>query len=110
MSSICPKCQCDRIGMKNLARKAGGTIGTLAGATHVAAGVLRSTDSGMITAPTAGPRYMPYGSIASAILGGLLGGATGCVVGARLGVAVDSHILNNLHCLSCGYTFSQQQS
>ena len=108
MTSRCPKCQSDRIGTKNLARKAGGAIGTLAGATHVAVGVLGSMPAGGVTTLAAVSRDTSYSSIASAILNGLLGGATGCAIGATLGEAVDSHILDNLQCLGCGYTFSQQ--
>ena len=55
------------------------------------------------------PTGAPYSNIAGAILGGLMGGTAGCAVGATLGEAVDDHILDNLHCLACGYGFTQQR-
>ena len=110
MTSNCPKCHSDRIGTKNLGRKTGGVIGTVAGAASGAASILREAPTGWGVTSVALPTAAPFSTIASAVLAGLFGGAAGCAVGATLGEAVDEHILDNWQCLACGYTFGQQRS
>jgi hypothetical protein len=102
---LCPKCHSKRIGILNRARKAGGAIGTLAGATSGAAGALQGARAGWNTALIIAPRH-PYSRIAAAIIGGLFGGAAGCAIGASFGEVVDENILDNYYCLSCGHKFS----
>ncbi|MDE2422427.1 MAG: hypothetical protein KGO49_14755, partial [Gammaproteobacteria bacterium] len=46
------------------------------------------------------------GSLAGAVLGGLIGGGSGYAAGAALGEAIDRHILDNYHCIDCGYNFN----
>ena len=106
MKLICPKCQSDRIGTLNRARKTGGTIGAAAGVTSGAAAALQGTVIGWRAATIVAPRTHPYSCIAGAIIGGLLGGVSGCAVGKTFGEAVDDSILDNHRCLACGYTFS----
>jgi hypothetical protein len=106
MNLTCPQCQSDSIGTKNLAKKTGGTIGTVAGAASGAAGAMGGAEIGASAGLIAGPVGAIFGGIVGAILGGLFGGAAGGTVGARLGEVVDDTVLDNCHCLQCGYCFS----
>lgn len=103
----CPKCHDGLIRPVNRARKAGGAIGTVAGAATGAVGVLKgmktASDS---TGADLGSTAAVLAVVAGAVIGALIGGTTGCEVGARLGQAVDTHVLNNYRCLTCGFTFS----
>jgi len=110
MNLNCPKCHSTRIGAKNVGRKTGAVIGTVAGAASGMSDILRRVPPDWAKAPFALTPTAPYSTIASAILGGLFGGAAGCAVGATLGEAVDEQILDNWQCLACGYAFSQQRS
>ena len=46
MNLNCVKCQSERIASRNLARKTGGTLGTVAGMASGAAGALRVASTG----------------------------------------------------------------
>lgn len=104
MTLTCPKCESDRIDTKNIARKTGGSVGTLAGATGGALGALSGAEIGGSVGTLGGPGGIVFGTI----VGALIGGATGCVLGASLGEAIDQHVLDNCLCLRCGYTFSDR--
>lgn len=106
MSLKCPKCECERIDTKDIARKTGGSVGTLAGATGGALGALSGAEIGGSVGTLGGPGGVVFG----AIVGALIGGATGCILGASLGEAIDQHVLNNCLCLRCGYSFSDRTS
>ncbi len=106
MPIICPKCDSERIHTRNRARKAGGAVGTLAGATTGAAGLFQGARYGWAAAASIAPMGMPYTRIAGAIIGGIVGATTGCAIGVSLGELVDDNVLDNHKCLTCGYTFS----
>ena len=106
----CPLCKSEHIESLNFAKKAGGSIGTVAGATLGFA----STLSGVEVGATAGLVAGPVGAIVGGLLGGLIaaavGGSAGCAAGVALGGAIDESVLDNYHCLDCDYTFGKQQS
>jgi hypothetical protein len=110
MTLICPKCHSERIDTRNLARKAGGTLGTLAGATSGAAGLFQGARAGWAAASIIAPQGMAYTRIAGAIIGGIVGATTGCAIGVSLGELVDDNVLDNYCCLACDYTFSQNRA
>jgi hypothetical protein len=99
MTYQCPRCLSLRIDTKDQAKKAGGALGAIAGAVSGATGGPRRLDGAAPSGPT---------PLALAVLRGLIGSATGCAVGATFGEAIDSQVLDNLHCLNCSYTFSQK--
>jgi hypothetical protein len=98
---MCPRCYSNQIQLNNYGQRVVGAIGTAAGAAGGVAGAVSGAEIGA----TAGIIATPLGCIAGAILGGLVGGVAGCVTGAALGEVIDDHILDNYHCLSCGYNF-----
>lgn len=102
----CPKCKSVHINVKNHARKAGGTIGAIAGTF----GGLSAIGYGARTGATAGLLFGPLGptigGISGAVLAGLTGGAAGGSAGLALGELIDRKILNNLQCMSCHHSFS----
>lgn len=106
MSVFCPKCHSNHIDILNLAKKSIGTVGTLAGATSGAAGVIQGARAGFSVVSALPPGTHPYAQIAAVIIGCLVGGATGCAIGVSLGEMVDENILDNFLCLECGHTFS----
>ncbi|BDT66689.1 hypothetical protein os1_08530 [Comamonadaceae bacterium OS-1] len=108
MTIQCPKCHSKSIDTQDYAKKVGGTIGTVAGAASGMAGALSGAEVGLIAGTVLDPGDSVLGVIACAVLGGLLGGVAGCTMGAKLGEVVDSNILDNCRCLSCGYRFSPQ--
>jgi hypothetical protein len=106
MTITCPKCRSIHIRAKNTAKRTGSSIGTVAGATAGAAGMLSGAELGAATGLLAGPVGAFAGGLAGAILGALFGGALGCKLGANLGEIIDTNILDNYCCLSCGHSFS----
>lgn len=106
MALKCPKCESERIDTKDIARKTGGSVGTVTGAVGGAVGAL----SGVEIGGSVGSLVGPIGTFWGAVMGALIGGATGCVVGASLGEVIDQHILDNCLCLRCGYSFSDRSS
>lgn len=102
----CPKCQSVHIKAKHYARKAGGTIGAVAGV----AGGLSTVSAAARTGASAGLIFGPFGAtiggVSGAILAGLAGGAAGGSAGLLLGELVDNKILNNLQCIACHHSFS----
>ena len=105
MNHHCPRCHSSRIDTKNLAKRAVGTLGTLAGAASGVAGFLKGAKTGWKTSLIIGPIGQPYSSIAGAIIGGIIGGTSGCALGVSFGEIVDDTVLNNCVCLACGHTF-----
>lgn len=101
----CPNCRSERIKTRNLARKAGGLIGTVGGSVGGAASSLSGAEIGMTVGVVAGPPGMVVGGLLGALVGALVGGTAGGLAGAQLGEMVDQRVLDNFHCLACGYTF-----
>ncbi|MDR9498891.1 MAG: hypothetical protein RI556_06930 [Hydrogenovibrio sp.] len=98
MAEICPKCGSHKVVTQNTARKIGGGVGLVGGAT---AGFLGAR-GGMV----AGSAFGPVGSLSGAIIGGLTGAASCGIVGAHLGERIDQNVLDNFLCDECGHTFS----
>lgn len=102
----CPSCHSERIETRNLARKAGGLIGTLGGSVGGAASSLSGAEVGMTVGVVAGPPGMVLGGLLGALIGALVGGTAGGLAGSQLGELVDDRILDNYRCLACGHCFS----
>ena len=90
MNLQCPHCQSPRVASRNVAKKAGGLIGSVGGAASGAAGALNGARFGGMV--------------------GVVGGASGGMAGAKLGELVDDRMLDNCQCLDCGHRFSAQPS
>ncbi|WP_194714653.1 hypothetical protein [Noviherbaspirillum soli] len=105
---VCPKCHSVHVETRNRARKLGGAIGAVAGATSVtlAAAAKARTAAVLVSSPFA----ITFGSIAAAIIPALISGASSVTTGVKLGEVIDEKILNNYLCHSCGHTFSLKQS
>lgn len=101
----CPSCRSERIETRNLGRKAGGLIGTVGGSVGGVASSLSGAEIGMTVGVVAGPPGMVLGGLLGALIGALVGGTAGGLAGAQLGEMVDQRVLDNYHCLACGYTF-----
>lgn len=95
---ICPRCHCPRIECRNIGRKAGSTLGTLAGVV-ASLSVLSGLPGGLLLAHAAG-----------VLMKAMVSGASGCAVGAALGEVVDENILANHRCLRCGHCFSMART
>ena len=102
----CPHCGSQRLKQRRLARRVLGLIGTLAGAAGSGLRAWQGAEVGGAIGSVAGPPGMALGAVAGAVLGALAGGSTGCAIGVHLGDAIDSRLLNDLHCLDCGHTFN----
>lgn len=59
MNLKCPKCECERIDTKDIARKTGGSVGTLAGATGGVLGALSGAEIGGSVGTLGGPGTAP---------------------------------------------------
>ena len=105
----CPRCLSSRIDTRNVARKAGSTIGSVAGATGGMAAALVGAETGAVVGAFAGPMGSVFGGLAGAVIAGLVGSAAGCAAGSAVGAAIDDNVLDNHHCLACGYVFSVAQ-
>lgn len=103
---ICPRCKGDRIHAKNNARRIGGSVGTVSGAAAGMTGAAAGAETGAAIGMLAGPAGAVLGGVAGAIFGGLFGAAAGGAVGAKAGEVIDSNVLDNFVCLSCGHEFS----
>jgi hypothetical protein len=105
---VCPKCHSVHVETRNRARKLGGTIGAVAGATSVmlAAAAKARTAAVQVT----GPFAITLGGIATTIIPALISGAASGTTGVKLGEVIDEKILNNYLCHSCGHTFSLKHS
>lgn len=90
MSLQCPCCQPPRIAMSTPARRLGATVGAIGGA----ACVLSSAFFGRQTKDVA------------LLLGAIVGAANGCLVGAKLGLQLDHHVIDSNLCLICGHRFN----
>lgn len=114
MAQKCPKCESTKVEKRNYATRIGAAIGVAAAgflgfigtrATTVA-GATAGAEAGAVVGAIAGPAGVATGTFAGAVLGALAGTAAGATVGGTAGKAVDSFILNNYKCLSCGHTFT----
>lgn len=108
VSFNCPNCRSTRVSALGYARKVGGAVGAVAGVASGAAGILGGAEAGAALGVFAGPLGILVGGLFGAVLGGVAGGVVGCAAGAQLGDVVDSNVLENYRCLSCGYTFGEQ--
>lgn len=105
LAARCPKCQSASVESRNIARRFGGAIGVIVGATSGIAGAL-GIQGGVLT----GPVRVLRGSVADVVIEGIVSGAMGCAAGSRLGSSIDMNILRNRHCRCCGHTFSDRFS
>lgn len=105
----CPHCQSTRVDTLNVGRKAGGTIGSVAGATSCVAMALSGAETGATVGAIGGPFGSIFGGIAGAVIAGLLGSAAGSAAGSAVGAAIDDNILDNYRCLSCDHAFGAQR-
>lgn len=105
----CPHCLSSRIDTRNLARKAGSTIGSVAGATGAMTAALAGAETGAVVGSFAGPAGTIFGGLAGAVIAGLVGSAAGCAAGSVVGAAIDDNVLDNHLCLACGHAFSVPQ-
>jgi hypothetical protein len=106
MSISCPHCGSSHITTRDLGRKTGGAVGTVAGGLTGISGALTGGRLGMTVGIIAGPAGSTLGCIAGALIGGLIGAATVGVAGAKLGEVLDARVLDNLQCLHCEHVFS----
>lgn len=104
----CPHCRSPRVETLNVARKAGGTIGSVAGATGGMAMALSGAEAGAAVGAIGGPIGSVFGGLAGAVIAGLLGSAAGCAAGSAVGSAIDDAVLDNYRCRSCGHAFGTQ--
>ena len=102
----CPLCASVRITSLNTGRKAGGAIGTLAGA---AIGLPRVM-TGAATGSRVGASFGLLAGPAGIATGSLIGGASGCITGTALGELLDQNVLDNYRCLDCRHSFSNDMS
>jgi hypothetical protein len=105
---VCPKCHSAHVETRNRARKLGGAIGAVAGATSaiLAAAAKARTAAVLVSGPSA----LTFGGIATAIIPALISGAASSTTGVKLGEVIDEKILNNYLCHGCGHTFSLKHS
>lgn len=103
----CPRCGSLHLTQRHLARRILGFVGTLAGAAGSGLRAWRGAEVGGAIGTVAGTPGMALGAVAGAVLGALAGGSTGCAIGVRLGDAIDSRLLNDLHCQDCGHDFNR---
>jgi hypothetical protein len=104
----CPLCRSKSIRARNYGKKAGGAVGTVAGAALGASSALGGAELGASIGLVAGPAGAVLGGLAGAIVGGLFGGSAGCVAGAKAGEVIDTHVLDNYCCLACDHTFGSK--
>ena len=110
MTLRCPRCESWQIAERRLARRVVGAIGTLAGAVGSVLSSLGGAEVGLAVGALVGPGGAAVGMACGAVLAALTGGATGCVLGTRLGQAIDEHLLDAHACLSCGHRFGQAEA
>lgn len=107
MRAECPRCHSEQTTELAWGRKTGCAIGLLAGgaAGSVGLGAVTSTSSDWDVPALSGSASSssPVGQL---ILSALVGATAGCAMGARLGEAIDEHLLHNRRCLECGHRFS----
>ena len=65
MTIHCPRCQSEHINTKNYGKKAGSTLGTVAGALSVGAIVVRGAEMGGAAGTLAGPVGTVLGTLAT---------------------------------------------
>lgn len=105
MSIQCPKCGSKLITTRDVGRRAGGAIGTIAGGVTGWSGAVTGGRVGMSVGLVAGPMGSALGCVAGALIGGLVGAATGGVAGSKIGEVLDQRVLDNLECMQCEHVF-----
>lgn len=106
MTVQCPQCGSTSIRERNLGRRTGGALGSVAGGMTVFSGALAGGRLGMSVGVVAGPAGSAIGCLAGALIGGLAGAVAVGVAGAKLGEVLDARVLSNLECLHCEHVFS----
>lgn len=106
MSIQCPKCGSTFITTRDIGRRTGGAVGTVAGGLTGMSGALTGSRLGVTVGAFAGPAGSALGCVAGALIGGLVGAATVGVAGAKLGEVLDARVLDNLECGHCEHVFS----
>lgn len=107
MTLKCPHCGSDDVRHRNLARKIGGAVGSIAGAASGASGILGAARIGFVVGAPIGPYGALMSAIAAATLRSIVGATIGCEIGTALGELIDAHILENDACRKCGHTFKE---
>jgi len=113
MRAECPRCHSEQTTELAWGRKTGCAIGLLAGVAAGSVGLGAAASDGpewnipSLPGPGSGERSSPVGQL---ILSSLVGATSGCAMGARLGEAIDEHLLHNRRCLECGHRFSASRS
>ena len=110
MTISCPKCNSPHIKLRNIARRTGGTIGTVAGATSGVLAIKKGARIGSQAGLILGPIGSPIGAVCGAVITGLICAPTGGSVGLTLGEFVDDNILDNYQCHDCGQRFSTKSN
>lgn len=106
----CPRCDSPQIETRHHARKAAGTLGMFAGTASGLAIALSGAEIGAEIGLIGGPAGVVCGAISGAIIAALVGGTAGCAAGAAFGDVIDTNVLQNHRCLSCGHAFSKQSA
>lgn len=105
MIPTCPACHSDQIQHCHYGKRAGGTIGTVAGAFSGASGATAGALEGARIGATVMRFAGPTATASGAVLGAISGGLIGCVAGLKLGEVVDQELLCRYRCTQCGKHF-----
>ncbi len=108
MSHICPRCHSIAVVPLNFARKAGGTVGTVAGAVGGFAAASAGAETGAVAGAAFGPVGVVVGGLAGAVVGSLVGGFAGGTAGITLGHVIDENVLDNFRCTHCEFVFGKR--
>ncbi len=108
MHHHCPRCHSTAVAPLNFARKAGGTVGTVAGAVGGFAAASAGAETGAVVGAAFGPAGILIGGLTGAVLGSLVGGVAGGTAGITLGHVIDENILDNFRCLHCAFVFGKR--
>lgn len=103
----CPRCKSPRIAQRRFAGRVASLLGTVSGAVGAVLPALEGAELGLAVGALAGPSGAVVRTVCGAALAGLAGGTAGCLVGTRLGHAIDEHLIDRFECLDCGHTFSR---
>lgn len=110
MALQCPRCNSIHVESLDRARKTGGAVGFVGGATSGAASAFSGARVGATVGMAAGPVGASVGGIIGAVLGALMGGTAGGLAGAKLGRLIDDRLLQNHHCLNCDHLFTMESA
>jgi hypothetical protein len=106
-TSLCPRCQSERIETRSYGKKIGGVIGAAAGIGSGMALVLSGADVTAFVGSTADSAGGLPGGLARGVLAVMMSGSAGCTAGAAFGDVLDETVLDKYRCVECGHGFSQ---